>query len=575
MCRLLENVISTRRAYYDAFQALLAESPDLELERSNQSHKYIIDVFQQAFDVLGGRAWQDGQNQIGNGAEGDDLDSILHSKFAALEIPDDETRRNGGNDKGSETDAKTSNQAQRGPPKKSKKGGKGKKSKTKFKNASAKEVGSDHLPLESYRIIEASEEGIVTDYLIGTYAIVKEWTDLRAYVQRQWRAVAYNGEHSVVAAVLTHIAIAMIRRMAASIFIDFPGPHVNYKTVVDTVTRGDPEKPQLFSILSFFTEENGSSNTALSSEDVDVKEQLLIHTYQNLLDFIHDFQKQHSDKPTKAMQRDLNNWDPDANLERLCKEERLQWRRCFTINWLYDFVNVFTNGPVMENKYTRTRHDLSRVDWSINGPWWNRRTLWGLKDFAADITHWAYQRHNTDNSRKILPHHVFELSCVVDSLTVSRGWSLSRSGRHKLEEPAQDFSSTREIDLFLNRDNWEHHDERYERGINIAINHLQRWLSRQIPWVFRRDPPVGPRNKQDINFLSRFRTELVYTLGRVGAVIGRTTERDWSRFDKVGDDGIWKYSPFLCGAGLVEALEINYRTIMGLWDHNPEPFVSP
>ena len=42
--RLFQYVIAARTAYYDAFQALLAERPDPELEK-------------QAFDVLGGLAW--------------------------------------------------------------------------------------------------------------------------------------------------------------------------------------------------------------------------------------------------------------------------------------------------------------------------------------------------------------------------------------------------------------------------------------------------------------------------------------------------------------------------------------
>ena len=293
---------------------------------------------------------------------------------------------------------------------------------------------------------------------------------------------------------------------------------------MDTVTRGNPEKAQLSSVLSVFVQGSESSG-----KDADVKEQLLFYTYQDLLDFIGDVQKTCSGKPTKAMQKDLKNWDPDADLERLGKEERLQWRRRFTVNWLYDFINVFTYMPIMENKAKGKHHDSSQVDWSTNGPWWKSRTLGGLKDYAADIAHWVYQKEGTDNSRKILPHHVFELSCIVDSLMVSRGWSLSRRGGHVLEEPAQQFSSTRDIDPFLDRDSAKSNDRGYLPGIDALVL----WLSREIPWDLNRDSWRGSRNEQIISLIENFQVELGRTLGAVGLFIEHATGPNWSRFGKL------------------------------------------
>lgn len=65
-----------------------------------------------------------------------------------------------------------------------------------------------------------------------------------------------------------------------------------------------------------------------------------------------------------------------------------------------------------------------------------------------------------------------------------------------------------------------------------------------------------------------------------------TQARDWlgrsdhvftselpSRFSGLEPHGIWSYSPFLCGVGLLEALEISYRLSMLVWDVLNEPLL--
>ncbi|CAG8375794.1 unnamed protein product [Penicillium salamii] len=44
-----------------------------------------------------------------------------------------------------------------------------------------------------------------------------------------------------------------------------------------------------------------------------------------------------------------------------------------------------------------------------------------------------------------------------------------------------------------------------------------------------------------------------------------------SRFSETNSNGLWEYSPFLCGAGLSEALELSYGAAMLIWDNVPEP----
>ncbi|RYP79856.1 hypothetical protein DL769_002741 [Monosporascus sp. CRB-8-3] len=202
-----------------------------------------------------------------------------------------------------------------GTQKKFKKGTKGNKGETKQKPAAVRKDISDDIPLKSYRVIESGDENIMTDYVMGAYALVKELADLRSYIREQWREVAYNKSNSATASALSRMTVAMVRRFAAAIFIDFPDLHDTYNTAINTVTRGDPETIQLSSVFSSFMHGSAYVGGAVADRgDVDVKEQFPIYTYQDLLDFIRDFQETRSGKPTKAMLKGLKKWNLNAKL---------------------------------------------------------------------------------------------------------------------------------------------------------------------------------------------------------------------------------------------------------------------
>jgi hypothetical protein len=44
-----------------------------------------------------------------------------------------------------------------------------------------------------------------------------------------------------------------------------------------------------------------------------------------------------------------------------------------------------------------------------------------------------------------------------------------------------------------------------------------------------------------------------------------------SRFSNTNSNGLWEYSPFLCGVGLMEALELAYEVGFAIWESIPEP----
>ncbi|KAI1387222.1 uncharacterized protein F4822DRAFT_276754 [Hypoxylon trugodes] len=370
---LFDTVIQARTATYQAFQELVAYRPDPDIERSNASHKYFIDALVEAFEALGGPAWADKRNSKSADTNTDDqadLEQVLFANtFSALKLDGDAAlgeEDEGESDDGSDIESQQ-NQAyrryqhkrSRGKSKKQKYK-KGAKKKAKQQRPTDEEPTLDDVPVESYRIID-DQEGIVTEYSMTVLSPIKEWAELRGYLQATWREVIYDGLNGAAAGALSNVAIKMVERSVAEIFICFPG-HDSYETVMNTITRGDIELSQGLIRMRFEVDPDQNDGSKIGEAPIDIKEQLLIYAYNDLVDFIIDFQKNRSGKPTKRMLKELGNWDPEFDLCRASELERLKWRRCYTINWLYDLVNVFSSIVVQRNATQKEHHKLESVD---------------------------------------------------------------------------------------------------------------------------------------------------------------------------------------------------------------------
>ncbi|KAI1821615.1 hypothetical protein F4861DRAFT_518110 [Xylaria intraflava] len=565
---LFDSAIQARTATYQAFQQLAANKSDPAVERSNLSHKHFIDALVEAFEALGGAAWAARCKAEGSPPDDEaDLEQALFvNKFAVLSVdgatlPEDD----GAADDGSEPEPQQQQASQGRQQQKKKSSGKGKKAKhgkkahkKKQPSPAAKTQSLDDVPVESYRIIQ-DEEGILTDYLMAVYALVREWTGLRAYVQGLWQDVAYKGLNSAVAGALSNMAIKMIEGSAAAMFVDFPG-HDSYETVMNTITRGDPDRAQGMFHVTLHRIGPDHASTKVQDTAVDVKEQFLIYTYRDLFDFVTDFQKTRSGKPTKRMLDQISNWNPNLDLQRASEAERLKWRRSYTINWLYDLVNIFSSIVVQRNTMRGERHALESVDWSTTGPWDKHRRLFGLNEFAGVVTHLAMQKPGSDIRHKILPHHVFQLQCIIDSLTVSRGWSLSGLRGHVLRAPPKGFRPRRDVDLFLDREN-----QRTGSGFLQGVDILKQF--------FQKDGLLhGDVNRHEASFglLETIQYDFVNWLGESKYMHGLTNIPP-SRFASTNSNGLWEYSPFLCGVGLEEGLREAYRYSFVVLDTLPEP----
>ncbi|KAL7909029.1 hypothetical protein GGI35DRAFT_493835 [Trichoderma velutinum] len=576
--RKLQSVTHARTVVYQAFQQLAASNPtpDPEMEKSNASHKYFIDALHEVFEVLGGPTWEQEQQSDSKEAEFDaKLDAEVEmanfsNKFAALSFenstqsePDATTVDSSD---GEESDAQlklaaTGNQRRQPRP------GRGKKKKGRKRARKSKPITKpaprilDKIPLESYRIIEDAD-GIVTDYLLAVYALFQESCDLRLYMSSVWHEVAYEGLNSAVAATLADVATAMVKQTESAIMVDFPG-HESYETVMQTITRGNIEKAQGNFRMALYKTCDATGRMEKEGEtDLDVKEQFLIYAYWDLVDFVTDFQATRSGKPTKRMLEEIGKWNPTLDLQRATKEQRHRWRRSYTINWLYDLVNVYSSIVVQRNTMKGEHHLYEKVDWAADGQWGKHVRLFGINEFAGIVTSLAMQKPGTDVKKLINPSLVFQLQCIVDSLTVSRGWSLGIFRGHVLEPPMSEFRPRRDVDLFLDRKN-----ERFGKGFLQGSDMLKQLLERD--GVLHGNLS---RHKVQIDILEGLVWDFRDWLGESKYMYGLTTLPP-SRFSNSNSNGLWEYSPFLCGVGLAESLELAYRVGLLLWDKIPEPIL--
>ncbi|CAI6332029.1 unnamed protein product [Periconia digitata] len=547
---LFRSVIAARSKLYESFRKLVTAESDPDLVRSNASHKFFIDALSQAFYALGGESWKPSGFSFHEEEPVDD--STFQNQFSALSLEQDVEA----DDDSSDDDEKEAKKKKSRTAKKGKKGKKGKRGKPSKKNSSAARNGEPVLadsPVGAYGIIE-EHGGNLTDYSLAVHAVVQEWIELRHATQDLWSIVAQEGLNSAFAAALTNCAVAMVKQTCIAVFAEFPD-HENFEAIMRTVTHGRSGDPSLI-YNSKEPTGNEEKDAALGNVLIDGKENFWLYTFENLMEFLDDFRKNRTGKPTKAFQAELNTWNPDLDLSRATSEERVKWRRLYTINWLYDLVNVFV-APVVQRNNEGENHVMEDVDWSPKGPWHGSMRVFGLQEFAGVITSLAMQKPGTRVRDKILPHHVFQLQCLVDSFTTSRGWTFAPFCHHVML-PVSKFHPAHDLDLFLNCGTRVRGE-----GALEALEILLFLINRDL--VDDKDPN---RYLIDRIVIEELQVAFKNWLGK--SRLGTEDYLPASRFSKHDSNGLYNYSPLLCGVGLVEGLVLTHRLGMRMLDQIPE-----
>ncbi|KAK1243913.1 LOW QUALITY PROTEIN: hypothetical protein MKX08_002051 [Trichoderma sp. CBMAI-0020] len=551
---LFLSVIKLRHTYYSRFQQLAELNPSEKLEKSNTTHKYFIDALTSTFETLGGEKWLSQEREKrANNAEEEEIDPnsfTFTNKFSALDLENDILEADS-----EESDKDSAPSQKQRKLRKNKKRVKGKKAQRNGKSSQSDGRALD-IALESYRIIEEDD---ASEYAMAVLALTRDMIQFRLFLQGIWRKVAYRNLNSAVAAATSNIAVAMIKQYEATIFIDFLG-YESFERIKQAIMHGEDEKANREMLCCIRSESDGKATVTPTT--LDKKELFLIYTYHDLVDFITDYQKTRSGKPTKRMLAQIDNWNPDLDLQKATKEERVKWRRSYTINWLYDLVNITACVAMHGENAKKENYVLEQMDWSNQGPLKPYHRMFGLTNFAAAVTTLAMQKHGTDFRHSIPPHLVFHLQCIIDAWTMSRGWALSWLKGHILSEPAQTFRPRRDLDIFLGNENLND-----ENGngyfLSVACLKMNYLCSNNFGKGFE-------YTESCLKALMELAREFRDALGKC-KIFQSLSGLLPSRFASTNPNGAWDYSPFFCGAGLVEGLELSYRSAMTLWEGMLEP----
>lgn len=553
---------------------MAVEKLDPEIVENNERHQAFIDGLSAAFGFLGGDAWLAREAERAKSASGDepidedidDDDLFFINRFTGLYIEGE--AEEDGDESGDEDDGqKTSNKpkVQRRGGKKGKKGKKAKKAKDKKTSPDIPHI--EDLPLESFRLIDddAKEGYLITDFFIAMHDVFSQIMSLRGYNQHLWQCVAYQDLNSAVAATMGNVSISRIKQAQFDLEADFPG-HGSFDILVNSVTRGNIENAgRQFHIDVYNVPYGADPNTVVpqrvDSVWMDGKEQFLINTYHDLLAFLDDFRKTRSGNPTKNMLKELDRWPVKLTPEiSRNKEDRQRWRRAYTINWLYDLVNVYSS-PAIQQRDEGYKLVPETEDWSYNGKYSHYRTIWGLCEYAGEITGLAMSKENANIRPRILPHHVFTLALIVDSWTISQGWTNHVFEGVVINKPARNFTARRDVDLFLDR------EVKHElRGSCHSISILSEMPERDVQT--HGFPTTGDISHLT-GLLEELRSGFVNWLGE-SKYMYHLNGVPPSRFTKTNSNGLWEFSPFLCGAGLVDALDLTFCFGMLLWNQQME-----
>lgn len=301
--RLLKSVIKVRVAAYTFFVETAAKSQDPDVEERNASHKYFIDALEETLRNLGGEDWSETEAPTHENNCNSIEQVVPTNKFMALQLDGADDAQ----DQSDDPDAQQTQGTRQPRPRKSKGNTKNISKKKRSQEFYEAEHSLESVPLGSYRIIEGSE-GTVAEYLVAVHDLLTQYVTLRQTVQLLWLQVAYNREHIAVAGAVSNAAIAMIKGASSELFIDFPG-HDSFEIIIHTIIHGRGT-----SAMCNFPVPFHKDGVTIEIKTQDVREQLSTYAYYDLLDFIHDFQKTHSGKPTKQMLKQIANWDPHADL---------------------------------------------------------------------------------------------------------------------------------------------------------------------------------------------------------------------------------------------------------------------
>ena len=288
------------------------------------------------------------------------------------------------------------------------------------------------------------------------------------------------------------------------------------------------------------------------------EEQLLVCTEQDLVKFIEDYRKSRTGKPSSTYAN--INWNPNFSDRKMARSEVTpqkirKWKSDFTISWLYDLVNTYAASRLQSNKPREKKPE--KLEWKfkdLSSRQWTRRQLWGPMDLAYDITLLCMQKPGSAIASVIKPHHVFQLQIVVDSMLTAKRWNAQNV------PPIECYGST------SSNLAWElgNSDLRAADALRDGWCHAADTLLQAMQGGEDRRKDLETWN-HPLSYLPGIRED-IETLGETS--LAWNDKGPTSLFSNSSRNGLWLYSPYLCGTGIVEMLNTAYNWGTKMWERS-------
>ena len=357
--------------------------------------------------------------------------------------------------------------------------------------------------------------------------------------------------HCAVAGALSNVAIGMMKSIQYDLMMDYP-ECTCYRTITDHFVRNGDH-----TIVGDNKLQSGSTYDAESTKQIEdiagadaaaIEESLLLSTHDDLVTFIADYRKNRTGKPSSTYKN--TNWNPNFKdtrftpLKDLTPQNLRKWKADYTISWLYDLVNTYAyerlrdGSPKLKNP--------EKMDWDCGESGeckWTRRQLWGPVDFAYDITRLAMQTSKAPIEGDLKPHHILQLQIAVDSMLSAKRWAAQDV------PPADCYGSPSSASL------WDQNDD-IQKPEGMKINWMLSTQELMRYYESDRERTGSSTNwSHPLQYLHEYMCDVLLL---AESPIALRSTIPGSLFSKSSKNGLWLYSPYLCGTGMIDALRFSY-----------------
>lgn len=376
-----------------------------------------------------------------------------------------------------------------------------------------------------------------------------------------WRQVGLGQVHCAVAGALSNMAIGMMRSLQYELAMDYP-TCTHFREIINQLVRNGNYEVIGATAPATITAKSKviSKQVALNAkgEIGAIEESLLLTTHNDLVSFITDYRKNRNGKPSSMFAK--MNWNPNFRdtqftlATEMTPQNIRQWKADYTISWLYDLVNTYAMARLIKDK--SRMQNPEKMDWKFEDSGkceWTKRPLWGPMDFARDLTVLAMQKPGAPIESELNPHHILQLQIAVDSMFCAKRWVTQDV------PPIDCFGSTSSTLV------WD-----YANDV-VEVRRLREQWTQATELLLEefkkdRDRKGNPTEwSHPIIHLDIMMKEAVL-LGMTPLDFLPGAPR--SLFSKSSKNGLWLYSPYLCGTGMVEMLNMSYDWGTKCWDRS-------